>query len=128
VLIALLAACSEGPTVANTPPRTASLCAPFLGWELPVQGATVVYCDERRLELHYPTGRADQVGPLYRLAVRTGGWVEDLDSTAQGLVNVRYTQDGEVLDLSAIDGVEHTSVILTRLRPAPAPAPVGDAP
>jgi hypothetical protein len=114
VPIVWLVACSEGPTVATVPPRTATVCEPFVRWELPLQGATVAWCDERRLELHYPTGRADQVGPLFRLAVRTAGWVEDVDSTAQGLVNVRYTQAGEVLDLSAIDGSAHTSVILTR--------------
>lgn len=109
--------------MANVPPRTATLCEPFLGWELPVRGATVVYCDERRMELHFPTGRADELGPEFRLAVRTAGWTEDVDSTAQGLVNVRYTQAGEVLDLSAIDGHAHTSVILTR-----DPAPTGGTP
>jgi hypothetical protein len=120
VLIVWLAACSEGPTVANVPPLTATVCEPFLRWELPLQGATVAYCDERRLELHWPSGHADELGPRLRLAVRTAGWVEDVDSTAPGLVNVRYTQAGEVLDLSAIDGHEHTSVILTR-DPAGAP-------
>ena len=123
----LLAACSEGPTVANTPPRTATLCAPFSEWELPLQEGVVVYCDPRRLEIHYPTGRADQVGPLYRLAVRTEGWVEDIDSTAQGLVNVRYTQEGDVLSLSAIDGLDHTSVIATRVLGTPSAGPPAPA-
>jgi hypothetical protein len=119
--MALLAACSEGPTVATTPLRTTALCAPFTEWELPVGQGVVVTCDPRRLEVHYPTGSADPIGPLYRLAVRTAGWVEDSDSTAGGLVNVRYVQGGEVLDLSAIDGVDHTSVILTRVEPRAAP-------
>ena len=113
----LLAACSEGPTVATTPPRTATLCPPFDEWELPVQDGVVMYCDPRRLQLHYPPGRADRLGPLFRLAVRAEGWVEEMDSTAPGLVNVRYTQEAEVLDLSAIDGIDHTSVILTRVSP-----------
>lgn len=113
----LLAACSEGPTVATTPPRTEILCAPFSDWELPLQDGAVVYCDPRRLVLRYPSGRADELGPQYRLAVRTQGWVQDIDSTAPGLVNVRYLREEEALDLSAIDGVDHTSVILTRVEP-----------
>ena len=58
-------------------------------------------------------GRADALAPSWRLAVRAAGWAEDVDSSAAGLVNVRYLQEGRALAFSIVDGAAHTSVVLT---------------
>jgi hypothetical protein len=113
----MLLGCSEGPTVAGVPERVAALCAPWSEQNLPVDGGTVVYCDPRRLTVEFPPGRADTLGPTWRLAVRTAGWAEDLDSSAPGLVNVRYVQENRRLDLSVVDADDHTLTILTELAP-----------
>ena len=114
MLVAL--GCAQGPTVAGTPERVAPLCAPWTERQLPsLAGGAVVFCDARRLTVEFPTGRADALGPTWRLAVRTGGWAEDVDSSAPGLVNVRYLQGSRRLDLSLIDATDHTLVILTEI-------------
>lgn len=113
VLIALLLACSEGPTVAGAPPRTVALCAPFVDWPLPPSDGTVVHCDPRRLEVHFAQGQADALASGWRTAVRAAGWAEDVDSSAPGLVNVRYVQGEAVLALTLVDGASHTSLVVT---------------
>lgn len=110
-------ACAEGPTVAGTPERIVALCPPWTERNLPIDGGTVAYCDPRRLTVEFPPGQADTLGPGWRLAVRTAGWAEDVDSSAPGMVNVRYLQGENRLDLSIIDGTEHTLAILTEVSP-----------
>lgn len=109
--------CAQGPTVAGTPERVASLCAPWSEQGLPMEGGVVVSCDPRRLTVEFPSGGADRLGPDWRLAVRLAGWEEDVDSSAPGLVNVRYRQDEARLDLSVVDASDHTLAIVTRIDP-----------
>jgi hypothetical protein len=113
--VALLWACSRGPSVEATPEQVVPLCSPWSGWDLP-EAPTVVHCDPRHLTIHLPPSSADAAAPAWRLAVRAAGWLEDVDSSAPGLVNVRYTSDeGGSLDLSLIDDTEYTLLVLTRV-------------
>jgi hypothetical protein len=112
--------CGSGPTVAETPLRTVPLCEPWSGWELPVGQGAVVQCDERHLTVQLPPLSAAKIAPDWRLAVRTQGWEEDVDSSAPGLVNVRYLQGAELLNLSLVDEPAHTLLILVVLDRAPA--------
>jgi hypothetical protein len=126
--------CGEGPTVSGTPERVAPLCSPWSERGLPMGDGRVVHCDARRLSVEYPPGQADTLAPSWRLAVRMDGWIEDVDSSAPGLVNVRYVRQGEVvqgaagqgaapeppgsrLDLSLIDTTERTLAVLTEVAP-----------
>lgn len=113
-VLAAVVACAEGPTVADTPVRPLAPCEPWSGWNLPPEGSgAIVACDPRHLVVHEPPGAAATRGPLWRLAIRSAGWEEDVDSSDVGLVNVRYGQDGLHLDLSAIDDARRTVVVLT---------------
>ncbi|MEQ1502851.1 MAG: hypothetical protein ABMB14_11505 [Myxococcota bacterium] len=105
--------CAQGPRVADTPRRVAPICAPWDAVGLPLDGAAIVHCDERRLTVELPAGSADAAGPGWRLAVRIAGWEEDVDTTAPGLVNVRYRQGERILDLSLIDAADHTVAVVT---------------
>ena len=109
--------CAEGPTAAQTQERVAPLCEPWSTQSLPLEGGTVAHCDLRRLNVRFPPGRADDLAPGWRLAVRMAGWAEDVDSSAPGLVNVRYGLGDAKLDLSIIDATDHTLVILTEVKP-----------
>jgi hypothetical protein len=112
--------CGSGPTVADTPLRVLPLCEPWTGWELPVSQGAVVQCDERHLTVQLPPSTADEAAAAWRMAVRSQGWEEDLDSSAPGLVTVRYLQGPQLLDLSLIDEPEHTLLILVVLDRPPA--------
>lgn len=73
----------------------------------------VVACDPRHLAVHLPAGASTDRAPDWRLAIRTDGWVEDVDTSAPGLVNVRYRDGDRILDLSLIDDRARTVVVLT---------------
>ena len=87
-----------------------------------------------KLSVAYPPGQADTLAPSWRLAVRMDGWIEDVDSSAPGLVNVRYFRPddagqgaagrvdgpeppGSRLDLSILDTTERTLAVLTEIAP-----------
>jgi hypothetical protein len=124
LLLWIAMACSGGPTVAGTPPPDIAACAPWSGWALPDEGPElrIVACDERRLALRAPAGSAARVAPAWREALQAGGWVEDLENAAEGppaMVAVRYRGEGDdVLQLSILDDVEHTQIVLVRPTPA----------
>lgn len=118
MLLVLLLGCGSGPTVATTPLRTVPLCEPWADWALPLapasgEASAVVQCDERHLVVHFPPALSSTLAPQWQLAVLEAGFEEDIDSSAPGLVNVRYLQEGQLLNLSLIDEAERTLVILT---------------
>lgn len=81
---------------------------------LPVEDTDrVVACDPRHLAVHLPAGASAERAPSWRLAIRTAGWVEDVDTSAPGLVNVRYRDGDQRLNLSLIDDRARTVVVLT---------------
>jgi hypothetical protein len=109
-------ACSPGPTVAGTPEIGAPRCAPWDQLDVDLGAAEITWCDPDRLVVHFPPGSADALGPAFRTAVREAGWEEEVDSTAPGMVNVRYEQGENKLALSIVDNGPETVVILTVLR------------
>jgi hypothetical protein len=118
--------CSRGPTVAGTPPPSVAPCAPWVDWGLPLDavGLRVLACDERRLAIRAPSGTAVGLAPQWRAALEAAGWVEDLENadgnSSAGMVAVRYAgEEGDVLQLSVIDDVDHTQVVLVRAGEAP---------
>lgn len=109
-ILVLALACGGGPTVAATPPREVPLCAP---WEpLPVGDGRVVHCDPERLTVRYAGSRSAELAPDWRLAVRSAGWSEDVDNSAEGLVDVRYREGERALGLTVIEHQDTTVVAI----------------
>lgn len=111
----LLSGCGPSPLVAEIPPRTLPICLPWGEQALPHDGGEVVQCDERHLTVRFPPSSAGARASDWRLAIRSEGWEEEVDSSAEGLINVRYLRASERLDLSIIDDTSQTLVILTQL-------------
>ena len=109
----LLIACSLGPTVAGTPEIGAPRCSPWDQLDVDLGSAEITWCDPDRFVVHLPPGSAEALGPQLRTAVREVGWQEDVDSSAPGMVNVRYERDHDRLALSIVDNGPETVVILT---------------
>ncbi len=113
----VLIACGAGPDPA-TPPPPLPACAPWSEWA-PVEGGRVVHCDDRRLHVSFPAGSADALSPAWREAVTARGWTEQLDTSAPGLVAVRYgaALDGSTLALTLVDAPSSTELAATVNRP-----------
>lgn len=121
MILALLLACGDGPTVATTPEHVATVVAPWDAWDLPISEGHVVASDPHALTVVYEGDRVDALSAPWRTAARAAGFVEDLDTSAPGLTNVRYLQGEQALNLTIVEAGGVTTVTAT-LVAAPVPS------
>lgn len=107
--------CGAGPDPAAPPPAPAP-CAPWDAWA-PIGDGRIAHCDERRLHVGYPAGSADTLAPAWRSAAEGAGWSQTLDTSAEGLVAVRYRHDETTLVLTLVDTPHATELAATVTTP-----------
>ncbi|MCA9491796.1 MAG: hypothetical protein KC621_17815 [Myxococcales bacterium] len=115
MILWLALGCGESPDPAGELPSLPA-CAPWDAWA-PLAEGRIVHCDERRLHARFPAGQADALAPGWREAVTGAGWVEALDTSAPGLVAVRYRDGERTLALTLVDTPRATELAATVTAP-----------
>lgn len=92
MLIVLSLACGSpnGPTVAETPPFTAPVVAPWDGWSLPVGDGRVLASNAGLLTVRYADAGAPELSAAWRAAFVAAGFRETLDHTEGGLTALEF--------------------------------------